>query len=71
MHSGDLTELGTVNLTEVEREALIQVMQRAKVGGDVNEYRDEGVVVRVTCSALFSCLFHCINRAVIVVVRLR
>ena len=39
MHSGDLTELGTVNLTEVEREALIQVMQRAKVGGDVNEYR--------------------------------
>jgi len=33
MHSGDLSELSTVNLSDVEREALLQVMQRAKVGG--------------------------------------
>lgn len=32
MHSGDLSELSTVNLSDVEREALLQVMQRAKVG---------------------------------------
>ena len=31
MHSGDLTELGGANLTDAEREALLEVMQRAKV----------------------------------------
>lgn len=31
MHSGDMTELGGVNLTDAEREALLEVMQRAKV----------------------------------------
>lgn len=31
MHSGDLNELGGVNLTDAEREALLEVMQRAKV----------------------------------------
>ena len=31
MHSGDMTELGGANLTDAEREALLEVMQRAKV----------------------------------------
>lgn len=31
MHSGDMAELGGVNLTDAEREALLEVMQRAKV----------------------------------------
>lgn len=31
MHSGDMAELGGVNLTDAEREALMEVMQRAKV----------------------------------------
>ena len=31
MHSGDLAELGGVNLTDIERAALLEVMQRAKV----------------------------------------
>ena len=31
-HTGDLTELSSVNLTDAEREALLTVMQRAKVG---------------------------------------
>ena len=31
MHSGDLSELNATNLTGMEREALLQVMQRAKV----------------------------------------
>lgn len=31
MHSGDLTALGGVELTDAEREALLEVMQRAKV----------------------------------------
>lgn len=36
MHSGDLSELSAVNLSDVEREALLQVMQRAKVGSLYN-----------------------------------
>lgn len=35
MHSGDMTELGGVNLTDAEREALLEVMQRAKVCGQI------------------------------------
>lgn len=35
MHSGDMAELGGVNLTDAEREALLEVMQRAKVCGQV------------------------------------
>lgn len=31
MHSGDLSELEKSNLSEQEKEALLQVMQRAKV----------------------------------------
>ena len=31
MHSGDMSELVTVDLSEVEKETLLQVMQRAKV----------------------------------------
>ena len=33
MHSGDLAELEKSNLSEQEKEALLQVMQRAKVSG--------------------------------------
>ena len=32
VHTGDMAELGAVNLTDTEREALLGVMQRAKVG---------------------------------------
>ena len=35
MHSGDLAELGGANLSEAEREALLEVMQRAKVNGNL------------------------------------
>lgn len=31
MHSGDLSEMDQVSLTEQEKEALLQVMERAKV----------------------------------------
>ena len=34
MHSGDLVELGGSDLTEVEKETLLEVMQRAKVYGN-------------------------------------
>ena len=33
MHSGDLAELEKSDLSEQEKEALLQVMQRAKVSG--------------------------------------
>ena len=36
MHSGDLSELEKSNLSEQEKEALLQVMQRAKVSGISN-----------------------------------
>lgn len=31
MNSSDMTELGGANLTDAERETLLEVMQRAKV----------------------------------------
>ena len=36
MHSGDLSELEKSNLSEQEKEALLQVMQRAKVSPKSN-----------------------------------
>ena len=36
MHSGDLVELEKSDLSEQEKEALLQVMQRAKVSGEVD-----------------------------------
>lgn len=36
MHSGDLSELEKSNLSEQEKEALLQVMQRAKVSRKSN-----------------------------------
>ena len=38
MHSGDLVELGGSDLTEVEKETLLEVMQRAKVYGSTLHY---------------------------------
>ena len=35
MHSGDLAELEKSDLSEQEKEALLQVMQRAKVSVDL------------------------------------
>ena len=40
MHSGDLAELSSANLTGTEREALLQVMQRAKVSVWFREGRE-------------------------------
>ena len=38
MHSGDLSELEKSNLSEQEKEALLQVMQRAKVSRKSNAH---------------------------------
>jgi hypothetical protein len=40
MHSGDLTDLGGASLTDAEREALLEVMQRAK---DFDEKAQRGM----------------------------
>jgi hypothetical protein len=44
MHSGDLTDLGGASLTDAEREALLEVMQRAK---DFDEKAQRGMNSRL------------------------
>ena len=48
MHSGDLSELEKSNLSEQEKEALLQVMQRAKVSRRSN----------AICAGLLSVVHH-------------
>ena len=47
MHSGDLRELGEAELNQAEKDALLEVMQRARVRG---RGRGEGLARHVRCS---------------------
>ena len=55
MHSGDMNEMDRSTLTEQEKEALLEVMERAKVTAIISVPANELSSLLASCFEQFSC----------------